>query len=154
MLSQDKVRAIEVLLAQGRLSQREIARRVKVNRETVNRIASGQRVDYVRLRRWRTRHEPRQLFSAIRCRMCGAKIRVMPCQRCHLHWLIATGAVKRIRAGNDTTLPLGVELKEDYFRRYLVILAAKIRRGEEPLDDVNQAFGMQIVGANRDAERK
>lgn len=152
MLSLDKVRAIEVLLAQGRLSQREIARRVRVNRETVNRIASGQRVDYVRLRRWRTRHEPRQLFSAIRCRMCGAKIRVLPCQRCHLHWLIATGAVKRNRTGNDTALPLGVELTGDYLRRYLLILAAKIRQGEEPLDDVNLAFGLQVVGTNQLAD--
>jgi hypothetical protein len=135
MLSQEKVRTIEALLAKSKLSRREIARRVKVNRETVNRIASGQRLDYVFLRRRRAALEPRRLFSPIRCRICGAKIRVLPCQVCHVRRLINTGQIKGTLNWNGISQSFGLELKGECHTRYLAVLAAKIRRGEQPVNE-------------------
>jgi hypothetical protein len=140
MLSQETVRTIEVLLAKSKLSRREIARRVKVNRETVNRIASGQRLDYVFLRRRRAALEPRRLFSPIRCRICGAKIRVLPCQVCHVRRLFNTGQIKRTLNWNGIPQSFGLELKGECQSRYLAVLSAKIRRGERPVNELYRLF--------------
>jgi hypothetical protein len=136
MLSQDKVQAIETLLATSKLSRREIARRVKVNRETVNRIASGQRLDYVFLRLRRAALVPRRLFSPIRCRICGAKIRVLPCQLCRVRQLINAGQIKHTLTWRSNPQSLGLELRGECYSRYLAILSAKIRRGEQPINEL------------------
>ncbi|NUQ66084.1 MAG: helix-turn-helix domain-containing protein [Pirellulales bacterium] len=65
MLAPDVVRTIKQLLAEGNLSQREIARQMGVSRGSVNAIALGKRPDYEARRRKKVQD------CAERCRNCG-----------------------------------------------------------------------------------
>ena len=81
MLSPEKVERIRRLLADGRMSQRAVARAVNVSRGTVEGIAHGRRPDYpARLGR-----QPAGLDSLAgpreRCPGCGAMVQ-MPCRAC------------------------------------------------------------------------
>lgn len=130
VLAQEKVKTIEAMLAGKELSRREIARRVGVNRETVNRIANNERPDYVAVRRFRARRQPRHLTSPIRCPGCGFKVAITPCQICHLRQLGGTGEVRHAFYWEAASQSYEVELTGEYLERYLEIFAEKIRRGK------------------------
>jgi len=80
------VNEIQDLLGGGKLSQREIARRVGVSRGTVNAIARGKRRD-------RTARRPHPVDRLVapkgppkRCPTCGGLV-TMPCLACQLRML-------------------------------------------------------------------
>ncbi|MGQ9576125.1 MAG: helix-turn-helix domain-containing protein [Thermoguttaceae bacterium] len=80
-----RVAEIRRLLAEGKLSQRQIARKTGVSRGTVNAIARGKRQDRIR------RHEPDGQFAPPsgplrRCPGCGGMVQ-MPCLLCHVRAL-------------------------------------------------------------------
>ena len=85
MISQSKAQRIEKLL--GKLeSYRQIARTVGVSRDTVQRIASGQRPDYEALcKATEKAKEPQEVEARppARCHVCGAMV-IVPCRACAL----------------------------------------------------------------------
>jgi hypothetical protein len=80
MLAQHVVREIRQLLALQRLSQRQIAVRLGVSRNTVGAIAAGRRRD-----RPPPDSPDDRLFCGpyVRCPGCGGKVQ-MPCLACRL----------------------------------------------------------------------
>ncbi|MBX7168449.1 MAG: helix-turn-helix domain-containing protein [Pirellulales bacterium] len=82
MLSPELVLEIRRLLAEGRLSQRKIAKQLGVSRATVGAIASGKRPDYApRLPR---EDEPlRPTGPPRRCPRCGGMV-YLPCRLCQV----------------------------------------------------------------------
>lgn len=81
MLADEVVAEVRRLVAEGQLSQRQIAARVGVSRGTVLAIAAGRRVD-------RPSPLPEDDASPhggpfVRCPGCGGRVR-MPCRLCRL----------------------------------------------------------------------
>jgi hypothetical protein len=85
MLSTEVVNRIEDLLRSGKLSQRMIARRLKVSRGTVLAIARGRRPDYAR-RATPKDEVPSPAGSPKRCPGCGGLVQ-MPCLLCYIRRL-------------------------------------------------------------------
>jgi hypothetical protein len=81
MVPLDKVDRIRRLLAEGRLSQRQIAPLVGVSRGVVVRIASGKRPDYAELQRARSRDDLDPKGPFVHCTGCGHEVQ-LPCQIC------------------------------------------------------------------------
>ncbi|REK06800.1 MAG: helix-turn-helix domain-containing protein [Planctomycetota bacterium] len=82
MLAPGKVLEVQKLLAEGRLSQRKIAKVLGVSRATVGAIASGKRPDYAARQRAReAEFEP--LGPIERCPTCGGRV-YMPCRLCRV----------------------------------------------------------------------
>jgi hypothetical protein len=85
MLPIGKVREVERLLAEGRLSQRKIAHVLGISRGVVSLIARGLRPDYEA--RQRDRDESAQQQGPIeRCPGCGGRV-YTPCRLCHVRKL-------------------------------------------------------------------
>src|ERR1700731_3679163 len=87
MLAESLVAHVAELLADGRISQRKIARLTGVSRGTVGAIARGRRPLDLRPK------GPDEVFSRplappIRCRGCGGKV-YMPCLLCRVRALAA-----------------------------------------------------------------
>lgn len=82
MLEMCKVKEAERLLAEGRLSQRKIARAVGISRATVSAIASGRRPDY-QARRLARASELEPLGPLARCPGCGGMV-YSPCRLCRV----------------------------------------------------------------------
>jgi hypothetical protein len=125
-----KVRAIEVLLAERVLSQRNIARRLCVGRGVVAGIAHGTRPDYETLRR---RREPDSTLPAQRCRDCGALVHP-PCIACRARRQLARqhGLRRPATAGNDGEI-LQVRLSGSERLRYERLRARQV--GDRRADD-------------------
>lgn len=84
MLALAKVKEVKRLLAEGKLSQRRIAKAIGVSRATVSGIASGKRPDYEpRMRARADVEEVERLGPIARCPSCGGRI-YMPCRLCRL----------------------------------------------------------------------
>ena len=84
MIARAKVKDIEDLVVEGRLSQRKIARLTGISRATVGAIAAGKRPDYDdrhRLRQLELAEEP--LGPRERCSGCGGMV-YMPCGLCRV----------------------------------------------------------------------
>ena len=84
MIAPAKVKEIEDLIAEGRLSQRKIARLTGISRATIGAIAAGRRPDYDerhRLRQLELAEEP--LGPRQRCPGCGGVV-YMPCRLCRV----------------------------------------------------------------------
>ena len=141
MLAPEKVQQIRQMLAEGKHSQRRIARILGVSRGTVLAIANNRRPDYEALRRARQEEEETALlqFSGPprRCPDCGGKV-YMPCLACRARrW--------KEKQRRDGTLlpavrceePLGLELREEHRLRYERVRARRQRlamRGDPPQD--------------------
>lgn len=79
MLHPAKVAEIHRLIAEGELSQRQIARATGVSRASVGLIKRGKRPD----RSHRESTEPfRPLPADVRCPGCGGLLTVLPCILC------------------------------------------------------------------------
>jgi hypothetical protein len=85
MIATTTVEEIRHLLAEGRLSQRGIARELGVSRGTVNAIAMGRRIS---IGRPSVAEEDFPLPAGLprRCSGCGGLVQ-MPCLLCHLRLL-------------------------------------------------------------------
>jgi hypothetical protein len=82
MLAMAKVKEVERLLLEGRLSQRKIAAIVGISRATVSAIAAGRRPDYeARLAARASELEP--LGPIVRCGGCGGRV-YSPCRACRV----------------------------------------------------------------------
>jgi hypothetical protein len=93
MVSQGVVDQILRLLAEGRLSQRKIARTVGVSRGTIGAIAKGHRPRIRRsVERWADPNRP--LGPPRRCGGCGGLV-VMPCLLCRVRELKAGEFARR-----------------------------------------------------------
>jgi hypothetical protein len=93
MLLPETVAEIHEMLAEGKLSQRQIAKVAGVSRATVNAIARGRRLEL----------PPRDttdddLFPClpppIRCRGCGARVHP-PCRVCRIRAILARRRLKK-----------------------------------------------------------
>ncbi len=116
MVPQGKVNEVRRLLADGRLSQRGIARLTGVSRGTVGAIASGRRPDYPRERpngdQWPDVWGPLE-----RCPACGSRV-YMPCRACAARSLKVSRPRQGSLASERSEPELRLELKEEHRRRY------------------------------------
>ena len=93
MLVLAKVKEVQRLLAERKLSQRKIAQAIGVSRAIVSTIAKGKRPDYEpRVRAQAVEFEP--LGPIERCPSCGGRV-YMPCRLCR---------VRKIKACEDARL--------------------------------------------------
>jgi hypothetical protein len=85
MLSPAKVDEVRRLLARGILSQRKIARNLKISRGTVDAIASGKRPDYPAPE---IEEDIDCRLPPVRCRNCGGMVHG-PCRLCRVRTIKA-----------------------------------------------------------------
>jgi transcriptional regulator with XRE-family HTH domain len=83
MITTTVVDEIRRMLQEGRLSQRNIARRIGVSRGTVNAIALGRRVSCAARRRCDADGFTPPAGVPVRCPGCGARVQ-MPCLLCYI----------------------------------------------------------------------
>jgi hypothetical protein len=101
MLHHALVAEVQRLLAEGKLSQRSIARLTGVSRGTVGSIASGQRPDYESLHH-KDPDEEESLGPPRRCPSCGGMV-YGRCRLCH---------VRESRAANPALHPFHASHEE------------------------------------------
>ena len=87
MLSQIKVLEVQRMIAEGRLSFRQIARLIGISRASISAIASGKRPDYEQRRAERAK-ELEPLGPLERCRECGGMV-YTPCRLCRANFRAA-----------------------------------------------------------------
>lgn len=93
MIAPGIVEEIKRLLAEGKLSQRKIAKVTGISRATIGAIASGKRPDY----QPRSRDEDdyfRPTGPAVRCPGCGGKV-YLPCRLCRVRAIKAEEEARR-----------------------------------------------------------
>jgi len=81
MLRPDQVKEVRRLLARGKISQREIARELRLARGTVAAIAHGRRPDYSV--KPPDEDQIRPLRPPVRCAGCGGMV-YAPCRLCRV----------------------------------------------------------------------
>jgi hypothetical protein len=118
MLANSLIAEIRRLLGEGKLSQRKIARTLRVSRGVVNAVAAGRRPDLG----WPGREDP---GLPKRCPTCGGMV-YLPCQLCRIRALAAV-ATRRRRNGAG---PSGLQLKDEHRRRYELVCARKLLEKE------------------------
>lgn len=128
MIAPSVIDSIRELLAEGRLSQRKIAKSLGVSRGVVASVADGRRPDYEALRRRREENrQPLPLGPVVRCPTCGGRVH-WPCRLCALRERLA-GAPPR-DVDRRPTEPLGLELRGEARARYEAIHLRRMRQGE------------------------
>jgi hypothetical protein len=144
MIAPELVQRVERLLAEGRLSQRNIAKLTGVSRGSVGAIAAGRRPDYEALRRRRQEQEPpKRTGPPQRCPDCGAMV-LMPCLACELK-RDARGAPGR-RPGPRSGYPDGLlelDLRGEHRARYERVRARREAEAEQAAhcDEPHEANG-------------
>ena len=123
MIPVEKLEEIRALLAEGKLSQRAIARKVGVSRGTVAAIAGRKRPCYER----RLSADPSATSRRRgRCPICRAMV-FFPCLACLVRQLLAAGTLRPLPPHPEE--PLRLELRPAEFRRYLQVrLRRQIRQ--------------------------
>jgi len=124
MLSPHLMTEVRRLLAQGNLSQRQIARAVGVNRKTVADVAAWKRPQYAA--RAEPEDAPEPAGPPVRCPGCGGKV-YLPCQLCRARQAAARGRLLPPRPPENVTgwEPLSLELKEAHRCRYEQVRARR-----------------------------
>ena len=132
MLADDTVQTVKHLLATTTLSQREIARRLGINRETVNRIAHDVRFDAAAHERAAAELESEHLVEPMRCQVCGGLVIVRPCQLCKVRKMIRDKTLLRrfVVRESEGVAELGLRVLAPHDCRYRVICARKIARSK------------------------
>jgi transcriptional regulator with XRE-family HTH domain len=125
MLKESVVQEIMRLLAEGRLSQRKIARVVGVSRGTVCAIARGKRLDR-KARRNEKEAEERPLGPPERCPGCGGLVH-LPCRACRLRKRLAQSPPPRLPDRANGSL-IHLELREEHRRRYEQLRMRRLMR--------------------------
>lgn len=118
MIAPEKFEEIRALLAEGKLSQRAIARRVGVSRNTVAAIARNKRPCYRKAMEQAAQEGQTARRRKGRCPICRSLV-VLPCLACLVRHLVARGAIRPLPPGPDE--PLRLELRPAEWRRYLKI---------------------------------
>jgi len=93
-----KVQVIQSMLADDRISQREIARRLHVGRGVVAGIANGTRPDYRASQQDAESAESSPEQPVQRCGRCGAMVQ-LPCLACRTRSIMAGS--QRLHVGRD-----------------------------------------------------
>ena len=131
MIALRVVDEVRRLLAEGKLSQRKVAKVLGISRGTVGVIASGRRPDYEALRRARAEKEATPPAGLPRrCPGCGGMV-AMPCIACST---LATGKVPGFltlhnRLSYDE--PLRINLRPEHRKRYEEVRAARLAAESE-----------------------
>jgi len=112
MIGPAAIEEIQRLLAEGDLSQRKIAKVMKVSRGTVAAVASGKRRPYYP----RPEDSDEQFMGPVRrCPGCGG-MATMPCRACRIRELKAQSSKRgQSDARNE---PLRLDLAEEHQTRY------------------------------------
>ena len=126
MIAPSVVHEIKRLLAEGKYSQRRIARLIGVSRGTVGAIASGKRRDYERSPRDGETGLERPVGPPQRCPGCGGLV-YLPCRLCRVRKLIAERRVARPPVRPEP--PLRLELSDEQRARYERVRARRTRQG-------------------------
>ena len=127
MIASSVVEQIRLLLAEGTLSQRKIARVVGVSRGTVDAIASGRRSDPVR----RCDDEFEESLGPLgSCPECGGRV-YLPCRLCRVRSVAASRSARPRRVLAEDA-PSGLQLKEEHQRRYEEVVARRVREMDDP----------------------
>lgn len=113
MIAPSVVDEIRRLLAEGKYSQRRIARIAGVSRGTVGAIASGKRRDYAT--RARDLEPEGPTGPPRRCPGCGGLV-YLPCRLCHVRKLVGEARIARPPSRGETSLEL--DLSGDHRARY------------------------------------
>lgn len=132
MLTAATIQRILDLLAQGNLTDRQIARLTGVSRASVTRIARGYRPHSPQPRRSSPSPSPKPADSPQRCPHCGAKV-YLPCRRCRLERQFRAGRVPLLPAWPETDLQL--QLSDAQLHRYHHLHLSRLTgqtRDEEP----------------------
>ncbi len=114
MLDPDLVREVKRLLAEGKLTQRAIVRRLPISRGSVGNIATGKRPDYESLRLAKQTQEAEWKST-------GVKVR---CRCCHLRRGLKLAGVEMFRRP-DGAFELKLELQPEDLERYEKVHARK-----------------------------
>ncbi len=124
MIAPDLIAEIQRLLAEGKLSQRKIAKLTGVSRGTVGAVANGKRQLREReVNCWEAGLEP-QPGPPQHCPGCGGLV-YLPCRLCRTREFLASHRV--LRLPNRPQGPLQLELQEEHAAR-LRRLSARRRR--------------------------
>jgi hypothetical protein len=133
MISDSQAAEIRRLLDEGRLSQRQIARAVRVSRGTVDAMASGRRPD-----RLETKPEPLDDLEPLgppqRCPDCGGLV-YLPCVLCRLRAVFALRSPRAVPRGGDephAPVRIGLNLKPHHRERY-----ERVRRRRMEMESCN-----------------
>ncbi len=128
MIATAVIDEIRKLLAEGRMSQRRIAKKMGVSRGAVAGVANGQRPDYDELRRRREENqEPIPLGPLARCSTCGGMV-YLPCRLCQIREQLAR-LPQRLANGRPAE-PLGLDLRGEARARYEAVHLRRMRQGE------------------------
>jgi len=134
MIAEAKIREAELMLARGKMSQREIAKRTGLSRGTISSIAGGTRKIQVKTVDLNMPQEPEG--PPVRCSGCGAMAQ-MPCVLCHLKKLAEDNnpimqptniaeispAMTNTQHSPNSALRLGLNLTGDELKRYQEVRA-------------------------------
>lgn len=124
MIAQSVVEEVRRLLADGRWSQRTVAKMAGVSRGTVGSIASGKRPDPPQPREaWQEELDERA-GPPRRCEVCGGLV-YLPCRLCHVREVVA-----RLPMDRDPDVPgesTELELSDQHGERYQRVRALRIR---------------------------
>ena len=125
MIAPSIVNEIKRLLAEGKHSQRGIARMIGVSRGTVGAIARGTRPDYELPRR---QHKDLEESAGPpqRCRGCGGTVH-MPCRLCHVRKLKEDSRIAALPARPSEAPRL--ELSAKHQRRYEEVCRRRTEEG-------------------------
>lgn len=113
MIPPPVVKEVRRLLAEGRLSQRAVAKVAGVSRGSVALIAQGRRPDYAT----RQRDDDRPSGPLRRCPGCGGMVD-MPCRVCGLRVLLARARPAPTAGWDEEPGEITLELDEDSQARY------------------------------------
>ena len=125
MIAPSVVNQIKRLLAEGRYSQRKVARMTGVSRGTVGAIAGGKRPDYEARATERQSELEQPAEPPRRCPGCGG-LAYMPCRLCRVRKLVAESRIARPPVRSEERLRL--DLSEDHRSRYERV---RLRRAKE-----------------------
>ena len=124
MIAPSVVNQIKRLLAEGRFSQRKIARMTGVSRGTVGAIAAGKRRDHEALSQSREEEPEEPAGPPRRCPGCGGIV-YLPCRLCGVRKLLAEARITRRPARPDE--PLALELVGEHRTRYESLRARRMQ---------------------------
>lgn len=130
MIAPPIIDCIQELLAEGKLSQRKIAKKVGVSRGTVAGVAGGRRPDYEQIRhKRRQEQEPLPLGPLARCPECGGMV-YMPCRLCQLRSGAPEADSPRRSPDPRPTESLGLDLRGEARARYEAVHLRRMQQGE------------------------